>query len=580
MKRYILWIASALVAVATVVAIAARSGKPAEDQTANFTVEFHNGELEYVINGFDTVTLSDVFANLGIESDGEISKVTFSDPSLIAVAENAGEWSLKSLAPFSTDETLSICYCDGRVDEYLVTDDPWNPFAIPTGYNWTTQKISSSNIGWSSWEGGINWHTLTIKDPNGNILAQGKSSNNKIITGGWFHVDAPDYWFEVASTSYMGDGNYIDGVHTIQYSFWNANKAESTLIAHPAGIHSASDGSYSVKIASKFVKNGHTQKRTVYIYVDGVLQVTKTNVVFPDRGDSVGPSHDIEESDVKVSYDTNKFASCTVNASEKNKDYKIYLVTKYSIAFNGNGSTSGSMSNQNFIYGTAQNLNENKFEKKYTVTYDAQGGTCATASDASIFPFTKWAENADGSGNTYNDKTSVNNLTMTPGGLINLYAQWGTQQAVTLPSATKTGYVFTGWYTAATGGTKVGDAGASYKPTGNVTLYGQWRLESFDLTINETGLTGNDGIIVTVTASGSSKPAYVVSLDPANTSVTIKAVPAGDYAIVETSWSHAYTVEPASFNVTLNKDTEVTFSHTAKANTPAHDESSVINWKN
>ena len=45
---------------------------------------------------------------------------------------------------------------------------------------------------------------------------------------------------------------------------------------------------------------------------------------------------------------------------------------------------------------------------------------------------------------------------------------------VTLPTPTRSGYTFNGWFTAASGGTEVGDAGASYSPTGNITLYAQW----------------------------------------------------------------------------------------------------------
>ena len=35
----------------------------------------------------------------------------------------------------------------------------------------------------------------------------------------------------------------------------------------------------------------------------------------------------------------------------------------------------------------------------------------------------------------------------------------------------KNGYTFLGWYTAASGGTKVADGGGSYTPTGDITLY-------------------------------------------------------------------------------------------------------------
>lgn len=64
-----------------------------------------------------------------------------------------------------------------------------------------------------------------------------------------------------------------------------------------------------------------------------------------------------------------------------------------------------------------------------TVTYDANGGTCATASA--------------------------------------YYAG----SALTLPTATKDGYVFEGWYSS---GTKIGNAGGSYVPTASITLTAKW----------------------------------------------------------------------------------------------------------
>ncbi|MBE7018678.1 MAG: hypothetical protein E7413_02220 [Ruminococcaceae bacterium] len=99
-----------------------------------------------------------------------------------------------------------------------------------------------------------------------------------------------------------------------------------------------------------------------------------------------------------------------------------------------------------------------------------------------------------------------------PGGAITLYAQWqeaisytvtynansgsvspasatyeGT--ALTLPNPTRTGYTFNGWYTAASGGTKVGNAGAEYTPSSNITLYAQWTIGSYTVKVSATNAT-------------------------------------------------------------------------------------------
>ena len=47
--------------------------------------------------------------------------------------------------------------------------------------------------------------------------------------------------------------------------------------------------------------------------------------------------------------------------------------------------------------------------------------------------------------------------------------------SITLPSDTYYGHTFNGWYSAASGGTKAGDAGAFYTvPVGGITLFAQW----------------------------------------------------------------------------------------------------------
>lgn len=45
---------------------------------------------------------------------------------------------------------------------------------------------------------------------------------------------------------------------------------------------------------------------------------------------------------------------------------------------------------------------------------------------------------------------------------------------VPLPKPTRQSFVFTGWYTAATGGSKIGDADVGYSPSSDVTLHARW----------------------------------------------------------------------------------------------------------
>ena len=64
-------------------------------------------------------------------------------------------------------------------------------------------------------------------------------------------------------------------------------------------------------------------------------------------------------------------------------------------------------------------------------------------------------------------------------------------QVITLPTATRAGYDFNGWYTAATGGTKVGDAGGTYNPTTSpITLYAQWTKQIYIISFHANGGIG------------------------------------------------------------------------------------------
>lgn len=70
--------------------------------------------------------------------------------------------------------------------------------------------------------------------------------------------------------------------------------------------------------------------------------------------------------------------------------------------------------------------------------------------------------------------------------------------SITLPSVTaSTGYTFDGWYTAKTGGSKIGGANATYTPTSNITLYAHYTATG--------GENGGSSVEVTLAADGKNK---------------------------------------------------------------------------
>ena len=182
-----------------------------------------------------------------------------------------------------------------------------------------------------------------------------------------------------------------------------------------------------------------------------------------------------------------------------------WKANQYTVKFNGNGSTSGSMSDMSMTYDESKNLVVNGFAKiGYT--------------------FTGWKSNE---GKTYTDKQAVKNLVDSSNGSIVLNAQWKANQytikfngngstsgsmsdmSMTYDESknlmangfVKTGYTFTGWKS---------DDGKTYNDkqsvknlidlsNGSVMLKAQWR-------INEYQVSWNNGVGYSINVKRTASP--------------------------------------------------------------------------
>lgn len=156
----------------------------------------------------------------------------------------------------------------------------------------------------------------------------------------------------------------------------------------------------------------------------------------------------------------------------------------YTVAYNGNDATAGSMGNQTFEYNVEKALSANNYTRAYTVTYKNNNGAADTSATATA-TFNGWATTASGA-KVYNNQQSVKNLTSTNGAVIELFANW-TLGSVTLPTPVKNGYTFKGWYSDSTLNTFVGNGGAAYTPTANATLYAKWETADYTVSFNADG---------------------------------------------------------------------------------------------
>jgi uncharacterized repeat protein (TIGR02543 family) len=186
--------------------------------------------------------------------------------------------------------------------------------------------------------------------------------------------------------------------------------------------------------------------------------------------------------------------SATLVVTTNETDYSITL------SYNANGGSGGPSAETKtgtasgtpsvaFTVSNTKPTRANASAGSYTVTYNANGGSVSPASASAArttsYTFSKWNTNSGGSGNNY-----VGGNTITLSSSATLYAQWTsstTTAAVALPTPTRTGYTFNGWYTAASGGTKIGNGGASYTPTANITIYAQWTIVKYTISYNANG---------------------------------------------------------------------------------------------
>lgn len=172
--------------------------------------------------------------------------------------------------------------------------------------------------------------------------------------------------------------------------------------------------------------------------------------------------------------------------------FAVWEPWSYTVIYHGNGSTSGSTPNSTHYRDQEQQLNANGFAKQYTVTFDANGGTCTTNSLTAKYNFYGWALTATGA-KAYDDQQTVVNLTTVPGSTVNLYAVW-TGGTITLPTPTRAGYIFAGWALSVGDTSVVGEGGDTYTAKSDVTLYARWIPVTYYVRYNANGGVGNMGI--------------------------------------------------------------------------------------
>ena len=117
------------------------SGQTAEAESDGFsyyTVEFTYNDLQYVLNGDESVALSKILSAVGLV--GEATEVTVSDPELFSASDEDGDWIIISHKAFLTHEWMKVSIGDITY-EITVTDDPGNEHSWVGTADYTSAQI-------------------------------------------------------------------------------------------------------------------------------------------------------------------------------------------------------------------------------------------------------------------------------------------------------------------------------------------------------------------------------------------------------------------------------------------------------
>lgn len=198
--------------------------------------------------------------------------------------------------------------------------------------------------------------------------------------------------------------------------------------------------------------------------------------------------------------------SSTVNTNNANRTlYAGWNANTYVVKYNGNGgytidSKTNYQGSSSYTYDVNKNLENSKFTKNVTITYNYNAGTSAvyavsdsgdyeaknTSSETKSRDFKGWADTEDlAKAGTVNYTATQSVVNLAASGTKNVYAVWALTSTI-LPKVMRPGYTFEGWYKDAACNNPAEDsagknfAGDPYTYDDACTLYAKWSRIAID----------------------------------------------------------------------------------------------------
>ena len=309
-------------------------------------------------------------------------------------------------------------------------------------------------------------------------------------------------------SSKAGNYNHSEGYTTKKIS--NDLDGTGNYYILDAGFTFTKPEGYTVTLTKE---NAHTGYCNIYYYENGAYKVNQKKFT----SDTNSASSVFES----LLAHTNLYTNTTVGGSTQSAPdnpvcyHFTFTPISYTIQYNGNGATSGSVASQVCNYGSTYYVQQNGFLRQYNVNYNGNGGLPEKAYDIAKYSFKGWGlENSSAA--THASGQAYNNIKNTQNSVGKFYAIW-TPGSVSLPSAKRTGYLFNGW--SALSDAKSGSAANTvYTPGANTTLYATWKAITYQVDfmdgvtdeVRETmNMTYDEKVkLNTLEAMGISRPGY------------------------------------------------------------------------
>jgi len=346
----------------------------------------------------------------------------------------------------------------------------WNTLASGLGFSYNpgeqVPNVTANTTLYAIWQ--INTYTVTFNANGGT----GIMTNGTVNYGGNYTVPVNSftrtgYTYQRWNTQAAGGGtNYsageiISGVtsNVTLYAIWQITTM--TISFNP--VSSTGTGTGSMSSVQVNYGSSYTTPACTFTSPAG-HSFYRWNTAANGSGTSYAAGANI--------------ASVTANTTL----YALWQINTYTITFNGNGSTGGSMTSGTATYGSSYAIPANAFTR-------------------TNYTFVRWDTNAAGDGTSYAIGTSIANVTNN----ITLYAIWqastrtitfdgngatggsmttgtvtyGSNYPIPANAFTRTNSVFVRWDTNAAGDGTSYAAGATIENvTANITLYAIWDLET------------------------------------------------------------------------------------------------------